>query len=315
VEDKEPHFSVHLPSSRVTLILNLIIRPQMPLAVPLAAPKRVVVACIRRLNPPCTVSTTLSRNSSILQLNVFAHWAVVAYMSRCRRHANAMAASHCMAIRHMIRRGCSSRARSGRVDVGLCRVAIARRRVVVGPLVRVIEVSKRVQRSIHVVVVVAAVRWAAGGVVTWGAVVIGTVAVVGMLGLVGTCCIYPRKVATCCDTNTHAHADSNTAVAVADTAIGDDAGWVSAVWLLAGIAEEAALAIAGRVDVSVARLWVCFHCGDEFVDEGNDLFFREWRQCAKNREQVSVGVPQSEGREYVPSGKPDDSAEAMEPKA
>lgn len=91
-----------------------------------------------------------------------------------------------------------------------------------------------------------------------------------MLGLViGTGCLYPGIAATCCDTDTDAHADSHTDTAVthADShthaAIGYDASRRCAVWCLASISEDATLAVARRVDVLMARLWICLHCNGD----------------------------------------------------
>lgn len=172
MEDQKTLLGVHLPNTRVTLILNLVVRPQMPLAVSLTAPKRVIAACIRWLDAPQIVRTALSRNPSRLGLIVLAR------RSLCSRNiVVSIVHTSSMAVLHMIRGRGSRRARSGRVDVSLGRVAVARNRVVVRPLVRGVEVSKRIQRTIHVVVVVAAVSRDVGGVVAGVAiVVIGTAA-------------------------------------------------------------------------------------------------------------------------------------------
>jgi len=87
--------------------------------------------------------------------------------------------------------------------------------------------------------------------------------VVRIRGCVGTGGIYPRIVAARCDANAHADTHANASVAVAHAAVGDDAGHRCAVGGLAGIREEAALAVAGVIDVVVARLWVGLHCDDE----------------------------------------------------
>jgi hypothetical protein len=153
-------------------------------------------------------------------------------------------------------------------------VAIAGNGVVIWPLVRVTEVSNWVHGSVEPIVVIATVHRVVGRVVIWGAIVIGT-AIGGIWALVGTWYIYPRIVAACCDTNAHARAypnsDTTVAVADADGAIGDDAGRISAVLLLADIAEKAALAVARRVDVLVTRLWVRLHYGDEWLKEVLDF--------------------------------------------
>jgi hypothetical protein len=262
MKDQEAHLRVHLPSSRVTLVLDLIVRPQMPLAVPLTTPERIVAARICRLDPPRVVRAALRCDPAALHLKVLASRFMVA---RCRLR---IASGARVAIRHMIRGSCRRRTGAGRIDVSLSSVAIAWDRVVVGPLIRVIEVSKRVQRTIQIVIVVAAVRRRVGGD---GVVIVGCAEVIGagvVGGIVGTLCIYPRIVAACCDAHTHAHAhacaDCNPTVTVA--AIGDYAGGECAVLLLAGVGEEAALTVAGRVYILMARLRVGLHCsGDEVV--------------------------------------------------
>lgn len=279
VEDEETQLSVHQPSSRVALVFDLVERPQMPLAVTLLAPEGIIVARISRLDPPRVVRASLCRNPPVFHLDVFARRALGCHRSRLGNTANVgITRRTSMAVRDMVgrsRRGCT---RSRRIDIGLRRVAIARCVVVVSPLVRVIEVSKRVQRAIQAIVVVTAVCRAISGVVRW-AVVVGLAAVVRIrlgvglrvglsVGLVvGTGCIYPR-IAARCDTNTnahaYAHAYTNRAVAIAG--VRDDASRVRAVCLLALIDKGAALAIAGLVDVGLARLWVGLHCGSRRAD-------------------------------------------------
>jgi hypothetical protein len=149
-------------------------------------------------------------------------------------------------------------------------IAVARCGVVVRPLVGVIEVSKWVQRTVGGVVVVAAVRrW----VVAWGAVVVCDAVVVGVWGLVWT---DPGIVAVACDAYAHAYADSDSdaSVAVANAAVGDDASGVCAIGLLASITEEAALAVAGRVDVLMAWLGIGLHRGGGRSDVRSELLSR-----------------------------------------
>jgi len=166
--------------------------------------------------------------------------------------------------------GCRCGRGTGRVDMR--RVAVVGHSVVVSPLVREIEVSKRVHRAIQVVVVVAiataAIRKRMGIVV--GGVVVGSSSDGGgvWLGVVRTGVVYRRLIGTrrMSNSNTHtdadADADTDTCVAGSIAISADDACGCSTVRGLAGVAEEAALAIAGVVDVLVAGLWVCLHCDD-----------------------------------------------------
>jgi len=72
VEDEEANVSIHHPSARMTLVLNLVVGPEMPLAVELATPERIVVACICWPNLARVVRTTFSRDPPILHLDVLA---------------------------------------------------------------------------------------------------------------------------------------------------------------------------------------------------------------------------------------------------
>jgi hypothetical protein len=137
-------------------------------------------------------------------------------------------------------------------------VAVARYRIVVCPLVRVIEVSKWVQRAIQVVVVVA-IATAVRRVRIAGGIVILRVVVGGVgLRIQGTGVVYRRLVGAHPAANTHTNANASKS-AVAITAA-YDAGGCGAIRDLAGIGEEAALTVAGVVNVLVAGLWVRLHC-------------------------------------------------------
>ena len=72
VEDEEADISIHHPSARMTLVLNLIVGPEMPLAVELATPERIVVACICWPDLARVVRATLSRDPPVFHLDVFA---------------------------------------------------------------------------------------------------------------------------------------------------------------------------------------------------------------------------------------------------
>lgn len=146
-------------------------------------------------------------------------------------------------------------------------IAIGGDGVVVRPLVRRVEVSKRVERAIHVVVVVAVAavgrvrRVRAVAVVEAG--LAGVVATVVVCGVKGTrCVIYPGIVTACCHAYAHA------------CAVWDHAGGRCAVGLLAGVSENATLAVAWVVDVLVARFGVGLHA---FVDglTGADIMFQK----------------------------------------
>ena len=147
VEDKVALLCVHEPSARVALILDLVQGPEVPLAVALAAPERVVVTSIGRLDVAGAVRTALGRNTSILHLNVFACVGVCV----CGPHRGWWGSGDSsMAIGDMVGRRRRSRAR--RIDVGSLTV---HRRADVGPLIWRIEVSKRVHGAIESAIVVA----------------------------------------------------------------------------------------------------------------------------------------------------------------
>lgn len=231
MKHQEPHFGIHQPAAGMALILDLIERAQMPFAVALTAPEGIVMASISGLDATGVIGASLGRNAAILHLNILARRrAVIA--RRCVGFSDGCSVRRRgMAIRHMVRCCCCSRCRTGRVDVGLM-VAIARHGSVVTPLIRRVEVSKWVQRTVEAVVVVSAI-------VVHGIVMIGSGRVVA--GAV----IYPGVIGTSCIS---AHYSSGAIVG-----IGDDAGWVGAVGLLAGVGEDAALAVARSVDVVVTR--------------------------------------------------------------
>jgi hypothetical protein len=152
-------------------------------------------------------------------------------------------------------------------------VAVARYRVVVCPLIRVIEVSEWVQRTVQAVVVVA-IATAVGRVgIVGGIVVLGIV--IGGVGLrvQGTGVIYRRLVGAHSISYTHTNADtSEPAVAINATY---DTGGCGAIRGLAGIGEETALAVAGIVDVLVAGLRVCLHYNDCRPVFGKDVVMSE----------------------------------------
>jgi hypothetical protein len=145
MKHQEPNLRIHLPPPRMALVLNLIVRSQMPLAIPLTAPKRIVAPCIRRLDAPGVVRAALRRDSAVLHLYVFARGAVVARLGRGR--ICTATCSCAMAVRHVVCRGRGAGA--GRVHVGLRGVAVGRGGGVVGALVGGVEVSKRVQRAVQ----------------------------------------------------------------------------------------------------------------------------------------------------------------------
>lgn len=222
----------------------------MPLAIDLAAPKRVVVARIRRPNLAWIVGPALRRNAPILQLNLFTgggtagrmtvdiRWPCLPDYVRSRRGVRGD-----LAVGHMVGSRCR-RSRSRRVNVSC--VTVARHRVVVGALVREVEVSKWVQRAIQVVVVVAIttavegvvrVAWVDGGLRDEGTGVV-------YHGLVGIRCV----------------PDSDTCIANAVAIAGsNDARGCGTVGGLARIAEDTALAVARSVDVLVTGFRVRLH--------------------------------------------------------
>lgn len=263
MKHQEANLSIHHPASRMTLILNLIVRPEMPLAADFATPEGIVIACISRSNLPGIIGTSLCCNTSILHLNLFACWAgcVAVTMGKCRPR-----------LSHYLRGGCAIAGGRGVCDmIGCCwtrridvrRVAVARHCVVISPLVRRIEVSKRVYGTIETGIVVAAV----GGVAVVGAVgaVIGVLVVVGM-GIIIRTVVYRRLINGSRNSNastiTHSHAHSHADACVTHAiAVGTrhDTGGLSTVCLLASIAQDAALAVARCVDILVARFGVGFH--------------------------------------------------------
>jgi hypothetical protein len=108
MKHKKPNLRIHLPPPRMALILNLIVRSQMPLAVPLTAPKRIITARIRRLNASWIVRASLGRNTPILHLYVFARSSMGTCRCWCRRDSGAT--SH-VAVGHMVR--CRGSRRAG----------------------------------------------------------------------------------------------------------------------------------------------------------------------------------------------------------
>ncbi len=209
----------------------------MPLAVALATPEWIVVTCIRRLDAAGMIRASLGRDTTVLHLNIFARSrAVIA--RRCVSFSDRRSVRRrSMAIRHMVRRRSGCRRRTRRVDVSLM-IAIARHGIVVAPLIRRVEVSKRVQRTVEAIVVVAAIVVHGVVMIVNGRIVAGAV-------------IYPGVISTSCIS---AHYSSDAIVGV-----GDDAGWVGAVGLLAGVGEDAALAVARGVDVVVTGFWKRLH--------------------------------------------------------
>lgn len=133
MKDEKAQLCVHEPLARVTLVLDLVKGPQMPLAVALSAPKRVVIASIGRLDPPRAVRSTLGCDPSVFHLDVFAGSSMGASRS-CLIHWRRSCWD--MAVRDVV--ACSGWTR--RVDV--CRVTISRYRVIVRPLIWRIKVSK-----------------------------------------------------------------------------------------------------------------------------------------------------------------------------
>lgn len=245
---QEANFGVHHPPTRMALVFNLIVGPEMPLAVHLSAPKRIIVARVCRPDLARIVGTTLSCNASVLHLNLFPSrdlwrmavgigWPRFSYIT-----CSGGSVGGDLAIHKMVRgrsRGCSRR-------INMRRVAIAGHCVVVGPLIWEIEVSKRVQRAIQVEVVIAI------------ATAVIRIDVVGSVGVVEerTGVVYHRL--------TGAHGvvgGSNACIADAQAiAASDDACRWRSVWGLASIGEDTSLTIAGSVDVLVARLWIRLHC-------------------------------------------------------
>lgn len=110
----------------------------MPVAVPLLAPEWIVAERVGRLDSPRSVRTALSSHPSALQLDVFACGTVVA---SCRLDTRSDVMDRNLTVGDVVC-GCGCRRRAGRV--GVRSVAVRGDSVVVGPLVRGVEVSKRV---------------------------------------------------------------------------------------------------------------------------------------------------------------------------
>lgn len=269
MEDQKADISVHHPPTRMALVLDLIVRPEMPLAIDFSAPKGIVVARIRRPDLTGIICTTLCRDPAVLHLNILARWALSTMTVNVRwpRLSDYVVwglIGLCTTIGDMVCSGCCSTA--GWVDMR--RVAIVRHRIVVGPLVRSIEVSKRIHRAIQVVIVVAIAATVAAAIgirvgIVVGGIVAGSSGDGVWLGVIRTSIVYRRLIGTrrvSNTTNTHTDADACIADSVAISAY--DACGCSAIGRLAGIAEKTALAVAGIADVLVAGLWVCLHCDD-----------------------------------------------------
>lgn len=120
-------------------------------------------------------------------------------------------------------------------------VAVGGHSVVVGPLVGEVEVSKGVYAAVEVGVVVSVAR------VVVGVEVGGTVE--------GASVVYHRLTGRCC--YCCCWVANSVGIGTADYARG-----CCAVGSLTRIAEDAALPVAGGVDVLVARLRICLHCGN-----------------------------------------------------
>jgi hypothetical protein len=147
MEDEEALLRVHVPAARVALVLDLVESAEMPLAVALHTPERVVGKRVDRFDVAHVVGAALSRYTSVLRLNVRPHRLGALHDRRYGGHGG----------------GCRSRARPQRGDVavrdGVRRAVrhegsrcdnrmrgIPNRRsdsrwVVVRPLIRVIVVS------------------------------------------------------------------------------------------------------------------------------------------------------------------------------
>lgn len=244
MEDQETDFSVHHPPTWMALVLDLVVRPEMPLAVDLATPERIIVTCVCRPNLSRVVGTTFCCNPAVLQLDVFARRAMgcvtmsIGWPSLPQHMGGRRGISLSLAVCHMV--GRCSRSLTGWVDMRC--IAIAGNRVIVSPLVGVIEVSKRIQRAIQVVVVVA-IATAIGGIRVTGRIVVGGVS----LGAERTGVVYRRFVGTRRIPYTYTNANT---VSIASL----NATVCSAIGRLAGVGEDTALAISGIVDVLVTRL-------------------------------------------------------------
>jgi hypothetical protein len=257
MEHEISNLSIHQPLPRMTLILNLIVRPEMPLAAALTAPEGVVGAGIGWHDLPRAVGSSLGCNAAALRLVVFARRpdrSGCGVRNRC--------GSWGVAVGDVICRGCG-RGRPGWVDV--CSLAVGGHRLIVGPLKRRIKVSERVHCSIQAIVVVASVAGVAG-VLESRSVIAGAVWVrvkwrvvypVGSTGSGGS----SHDACTCIG-------NSSSAVGISSACSYTGSG--GAVRQLSSIGENAALAMARRVEVLVARSWVRFHfeigCGNEQSD-------------------------------------------------
>lgn len=247
---QKPNISIHHPSTGVALILNLIVAPEMPFAIQLTTPKRVIVARIGRADFPRIVGTTCSCNTAVFHLDLLTTGRLLGMTvtvakrgPRVSHHLWGGMVRLGLGVGDVV--GCSGGGGAGRVDVRS--VAVGGCRVVVGPLVGVAEVSKRIRGSIETGMVVAAV----GGVLVIGGVVVGAIGA----RVVGSGIVYRRLVGARCVADADAETDT--------VATRHDTGRHGAVWLLTGIAQDAALAVARGVDELVARLWVGLHCGDK----------------------------------------------------
>jgi hypothetical protein len=63
-------FRIHLPKSRVTMILNLVVRPTVPVAVALPTPEHVVRFRIGGLDLARPIGATFGSYTTIFELNV-----------------------------------------------------------------------------------------------------------------------------------------------------------------------------------------------------------------------------------------------------
>jgi hypothetical protein len=69
VKDQETNLGVHCPASGVALILDLVESLQVPGAILLTNPKRIVGTGIGGLDPPWSICTTLGGDSTVLHLD------------------------------------------------------------------------------------------------------------------------------------------------------------------------------------------------------------------------------------------------------
>jgi hypothetical protein len=230
----------------MTLILNLIVRPQMPLAAALTAPEGVVGTGIGWHDLPRAVGSSLGCNAAALRLVVFARragWSGCGVRNRC--------SSRGVAVGDVICRG-RGRGRPRWVDI--CSLTVGGHRLVVGPLEWRIKVSERVHCAIQARVIVAPVAGVAG-VLKSRSVIAGAVWVrvkwrvvypVGSTGSGGS----SHDACTCI-------CNSSSAVGISSAC--SYAGSGGAVRQLSSVGEDAALAVARRVEILVARFWVRFH--------------------------------------------------------